>query len=86
MKAFKLKAGDFEIKVKAKDAIQKNEEYNKSETEYFLNHLVVVLQEAAHFNRGKYDAVADAYEDEAREIYEYLKSIGAYDFKMSEEV
>lgn len=77
MKALNLKIGNYEIKVKVRKPNLGHSTYNQKDTEYFLNHIVIALQEAANNNRE--NIMGKIYDEQAKDIYNFLNELGAYD-------
>lgn len=74
----KIIVGEFEVEVKAKGIVSR-EKYNEKDTEFFLNELSVVYQDAATFEEGQgYQAHARNYNTKSMDIYKQLLKMGAY--------
>ena len=74
----KIKIGEFEVEIKAKGIVSR-EKYNEEDTQFFLNELSVVYQDAATFEDGQgYQAHARNYNTKSMNIYKKLCELGAY--------
>lgn len=80
-----VKFNQFEIKIEAK-CTTLSEDYNESDTFYFLNTLSVMAHDAAEANAvAGYKALADVFENGSDEIYQQIKATGYYDSLKEEE-
>lgn len=89
--AMKMKVGRFNISISAEDTIL-TERTREESTCFLLNHLSMILAEAAelekkNLNRKPEDAavLAKLYEGYAHEVYMALKKSGFYDDLYQEE-
>lgn len=74
-----VKFNQFEINIEAK-CTTLSEDFNESDTFYFLNTLSVMAHDAAEANAvADYQAIADMFENGSDEIYQQLKATGYYD-------
>lgn len=89
--AMKMKVGRFNISISAEDTIL-TERTRDEATCYLLNHLTMILTEAADLERKNPDrkpedavVLANMYEGFAHEVYTALKKHGFYDDLYKEE-
>ena len=75
----KIEIMGYEVEVKAKDKIT-SEKFNKADTEYFLNDMVLVLHAAATFYQGQgIEVWHKKYSKASDDLFQALKEAGTYD-------
>lgn len=73
----KLTIDKFEVEIKAKGLFE--DRFNKKDTIALLNKISILASNAAdYYGNTKYDALQEEANDISEEIYNFLKSIGAY--------
>lgn len=79
-----VKFNQFEVSIEAKCPTL-SEEYNESDTLYFLNTIVVMAHDAAEMNAvAGYKFIADSLENGSDELYQQIKATGYYEKECKE--